>query len=302
MYNGDGSLNLAEPYQNILDDADSNFQRSNNATINISSHADGQETTNRNINLAGSIESGEVLVTKLTVIAGSTPFSINVGNDASFNIPVSLESGINHLQFVTEGNDKDGNSIATPNSMAAIDFTIDLNVPNSLILITLTWDTNDTDIDLYVIDPTGDYSYYDHKITADGGELDCDIMTGYGPEHWTLMSADTIRYDESYTVRLHYYSDHENGSSNYTVTIKVYEGTDREQVYSYRGNLSVNNSVNTAPDDTGLDWVNIAAIVPAQNTTGSLTHRASIMNYTDISENEIFITVPVPPTEERIKP
>ncbi len=302
VYNGDGSLNLSEPYQNILDDADSNFQRSGNAVININSHTDGQQTTDRNIELAGIIESGEVLVTKFTVMVGSTPFSVNLGNDGSFNIPISLESGINHLQFVTEGNDSNGNLINVPNNMATIDFTIDLNVPNSVILVTLTWDTNDTDIDLYVIDPTGDYSCWYNQTTSDGGELDYDIITGYGPEHWTLMSTDTVRYDKPYKVRLHYFSDHGNGSSNYTVTIKVYENTDREQVYSYRGNMSANDSYNDAPDDTGADWVDIATIVPTQNTTRSSARSASAMNINHISEDEIFITVPVPPMEERIKP
>lgn len=309
VYNGDGSLNLTEPYQNILDNADSNFQRSGNATINIHSHTDGQQTTDRSIQLTGTIESGEVLVTKLTVMVGSTPFSVNVGNDGSFNIPISLESGVNHLQFVTEGNvlikEDDGSSHVElaniPNNMATVDFTIDLNVPNSIILVTLTWDTNDTDIDLYVVDPTGDYSCFYHQITADGGELDYDITTGYGPEHWTLMSTDIIRYNEPYRVRLHYYSDHGHGSSNYTVTIKVYEGKGGEQVYSYRGNMAVNDAWNVAPDDTGADWVDIGTIILTQNNSRSLNRSVSIMNSSAISEDVIFITVPVPPMEERIK-
>ena len=298
IYNGDGSLNLTEPYQNILDDAESDFQRSGNATINITSHTNGEQTEDRNINLAGTIESGQVLVTKLTVTVGSTPFSANVGYDGSFNIPISLEGGINHLQFTTKGNDADGKLIDVPNNMATTDFTIDLDVPSSVILVTLTWDTNDTDVDLYVIDPTGDYSCFYHQMTSDGGELDYDITEGYGPEHWTLMSADTVRYDEPYSVRLHYYSDHDSGPTNYTVTIKVYEGTAREATYSYRGNLSVNNSYNDSPDGAGADWVDIASITLTEENS-----RSGNRGITADSEMVLpFITVPVPPREERIKP
>jgi hypothetical protein len=202
-YNGDGSLSLTEPYQNIVDDADSNFHGSGNATISVTSNANGQVVTDRNITLAGNIQSGQVLVNKLKIFVGSTPFSVNVGNDGSFTLPISLGSGINHLQFVTEGNNMAGNLIEVPNNMATTDFTLNLNIPNSAILVSLTWDTNDTDLDTYVIDPAGDYSCYYHKVTAGGGELDYDITTGYGPEHWTLMTTDIVRYDQPYKVRLH---------------------------------------------------------------------------------------------------
>jgi uncharacterized protein YfaP (DUF2135 family) len=296
-YNGDGSLSLTEPYQNILDDADANFQGSGNATINITSHTNGQEVTERNITLTGNIQSGQVLVTRLKVFVGSTQFSVNVGNDGSFSLSISLESGINHLQFVTEGNDAAGNVIQIPNNMTTTDFTINLNIPLSVILVTLTWDTNDTDVDLYVIDPTGDYSCYYHKITADGGELDYDITTGYGPEHWTLMTIDTVRYDQPYKVRLHYYSDHGNGPTNYTVSIKLYEGTSREVEYWYRGNLAVSDPWNDAPDDSGPDWVDIADIILTQTTSTALETNLRANNLL----KEIKITVPVPTKEQRIK-
>lgn len=296
IYNGDGSLHLTESYQNILDDADANFQSSGNATINVTSHTNGQQVTERNITLSGNIQSGQVLVTKLKVFVGSTPFSVNVGSDGSFSLTISLERGINYLQFVTEGNDASGRLIQVPNNMATVDFTINLNIPTAAILVTLTWDTNDTDVDLYVIDPTGDYSCYYHMITTDGGELDHDIITGYGPEHWTLMTTDTVRYDQPYKVRLHYYSDHGNGPTNYTASIKLYEGTSREQEYWYRGNLAVSNPDNDAPNDSGSDWVDIADITLTQTQSAS-----RVLKSMQVSNGNIKITVPVPSKEKRIK-
>jgi Tol biopolymer transport system component len=121
---GDVASDLPESYESILDDADANFQGSGRATINITSHTNGQEVAARDIMLTGNIQSGQVLVSTLRVFVGSTQFSTNVGYDGSFNLPVSLESGINHLQFVTEGYDRYSRLIQIPNNMTTIDFTI----------------------------------------------------------------------------------------------------------------------------------------------------------------------------------
>ena len=126
----------------------------------------------------------------------------------------------------------------------------------SVVLVKLTWDTNRTDVDLYVIDPTGDCSYYLDMTTDDGGELDYDDRDGYGPEYWTLKTDDTVRYDQPYKIRVHYYRG--NLSTNYEVSVKIYEGTDRERTYRYTGNLAVDDSSNHDPYDNGPDWVDIA--------------------------------------------
>jgi len=300
VFNGDyTNLKVAESFQNILDDADANFHSSGRAIINITSHSSGQEVTERNVTISGNVQSGEVLVTKLKIFVGSTPFSVNIGEDGAFSLTVSLESGINHLLFVPMGTqsvkiDTETFWILLPLPNNIFDFTLNLNIPPAAILITLTWDTNDTDVDLYAIDPTGDYSCYYHKITADGGELDHDITTGYGPEHWTLETTDIIRYNQPYKVRLHYYSDHSHGPTNYNVSIKLYEGTEREQEYWYRGNLAVSNLDNNAPNDSGPDWVDIADI--------TLTQSAShVLKSIQISDSNIKINVPIPSKDKRIK-
>jgi uncharacterized protein YfaP (DUF2135 family) len=294
VYNGDGSLSLTESYQNILDDAEANFHSNENAVINLTSHRTGQEVTARNVTLTGTIQSGQVLVNKLAVLVGSNQFTANVGTNGSFNLPISLEQGINHLQFVTYGNNSAGTQIQVPNNMVNNDFILNLNIPKAAILVTLTWDTNDTDVDLYVIDPTGNYSCYYHQNTADGGSLDRDITGGYGPEHWTLEGTDTIRYNQPYKVRLHYYSDHGHGPTNYTVSIKLYEGTSREREYWYRGNLAVSASSNNSPTGSGADWADIASI-----TLTEASNAAFKVNR--LSNGEIKITVPVPPETQREK-
>jgi uncharacterized protein YfaP (DUF2135 family) len=290
IYNGDGSLRLTEHYENILNDADNNFNNSGGAIINLeSSIANGMTVQTRNLDLKGTITSGQLLIEKLTVLVGSTAFSTNINPDDSFILPLALERGVNHLIFLTEGRNAEGNWVRSSNNYIAVDFTIIADVPQSIIVVTLTWDTNDTDVDLYVIDPIGDYSCYYHKTTQDGGELDRDITTGYGPEHWTLNTNNTIRYNQPYKVRLHYYSSHGHGPTNYTVSIKLFEGINHEIEYWYRGTLSYDDPSNNSPNGTGNDWVNIAKIILTETTAN-----VSSFGNPSLSNQDIEITAPIP--------
>ncbi len=298
IYNGDGSLSLTEPYDNILTDADANFQNSGGSTITVTSHQTGQNVATRTITLNGTIESGQVLVSKLKVFVNSTEFTAAVPLNGSFGIPLNLDEGINHLRFVTQGNNAEGRLIDLTNNYETRDFTLNAVVPTSVILMTLTWNTNGTDVDTYVIDPTGDFSAYYHRTTADGGTLDRDITSGFGPEHWTLLNTNVVRYGQPYRFRVHYYSDHGHGPSNYTVTIKVYEGTPREETFAYSGSLTVSNPNNDQPNDVGPDWADVATIVlvPATesnpDSVGSVTRSAK--------GDRIVIRVPIPDPEQRL--
>jgi len=302
---GNGTLRLQESYESILRDAKADFHSSTMPVINITSHVSGATVQTHNITLIGTILSVEVLVDKLEVIIGSNKFSGSVNVNGNFSIPLTLSSGVNRLKFATYGKNPIGVEIpVTPTNMDTQNFTIDLVIPASMILMTLTWDKNDTDLDTYVIDPTGDYSSYYHMNTSDGGELDRDDVDGFGPEHWTLMNTDTVRYNQPYRFRVHYYSDHGNGGTNYTVNIKLYEGTSRETTQTYSGYLGVSSPSNSAPNDSGSDWVDIANVILTPETTSS-TLRTLAMPMATISKQqdngEIFINIPVPPIEERIK-
>ena len=57
------------------------------------------------------------------------------------------------------------------------------------IRVVLTWDTNDSDMDLWITDPKGEKCLYSHNRTAIGGRLSRDITGGYGPEEFMLRRA-----------------------------------------------------------------------------------------------------------------
>ncbi|MGE4496449.1 MAG: YfaP family protein [Deferribacterales bacterium] len=256
--NGTGTYSLNETYENIFQDAQHSFTSDNKPQISITSHTNGEVVTTRNIQLVGVVESSEVLITNLDVFVGTEKFSTLVDNSGNFSVGVSLKTGENKLSFVTKGRVSGELVTVSPNNMDANPFSINVNVDSAVMLVTLTWDKNDTDVDLYVIDPNGDYSAYFHKFTADGGELDYDITTGYGPEHWTLTTTDTIRWNGEYLVRLHYYSDHndeEEIGTNFKISVKLYEETDYEVEYIMTGYLGASNPSNDAHTGTGADWV-----------------------------------------------
>ncbi len=81
------------------------------------------------------------------------------------------------------------------------------------ITIRLDWSkhSDDTDIDLHVVDPYGEKIYYSHMHSASGGYLDRDDRVGPGPEHIRWNEAPT----GTYKVYVHYYP---NGASDRSVT------------------------------------------------------------------------------------
>jgi Ca-activated chloride channel family protein len=60
--------------------------------------------------------------------------------------------------------------------------------------VVLTWDTDMTDMDLWVTEPEGEKCYYSNRLTALGGRISRDFTGGYGPEEYALRRAIDGRY------------------------------------------------------------------------------------------------------------
>lgn len=76
------------------------------------------------------------------------------------------------------------------------------NLPLDLRVV-LTWDADNTDIDLWVTDPNGEKAYYGHRLTYQGGRMSLDFTGGYGPEEFSLKRAKPGKYK----VEAQYYGD-----------------------------------------------------------------------------------------------
>lgn len=62
------------------------------------------------------------------------------------------------------------------------------------IRVVINWNKDDTDIDLWVTDPSGEKCFYSHKATAIGGRMSDDFTGGFGPEQFLLKDAKKGKY------------------------------------------------------------------------------------------------------------
>lgn len=103
------------------------------------------------------------------------------------------------------------------------------NVPKCDVKIVLTWETDKTDMDLWVTDPSGEKVFYAHKTSKIGGQLDIDVTTGYGPETFTLK--DAVAGD--YQIQIQNFTPGKSPVTRMRVDLILFEGTDRELRRSY---------------------------------------------------------------------
>ncbi len=76
------------------------------------------------------------------------------------------------------------------------------NLPVDVRVI-LTWDADNTDMDLWVTDPNGEKCFYSHRNTYIGGHMSPDYTGGYGPEEFLLKRAQPGKY----FVHVNYYGN-----------------------------------------------------------------------------------------------
>ena len=62
------------------------------------------------------------------------------------------------------------------------------------VRVVINWNKNDTDIDLWVTDPSGEKCFYSHTRTAAGGRISKDFTRGFGPEQFMLKKAIKGKY------------------------------------------------------------------------------------------------------------
>ncbi|HMK27123.1 MAG TPA: carboxypeptidase-like regulatory domain-containing protein [Chitinophagaceae bacterium] len=62
------------------------------------------------------------------------------------------------------------------------------------MMIVITWNTDNTDVDLHVREPNNEECYYRHTNTTNGGFLTNDAMEGFGPETYIMQKAPHGKY------------------------------------------------------------------------------------------------------------
>lgn len=154
-----------------------------------------------------------------------------------------------------------------PGGIGEDSVTIYSSAASADLWVRLTWDTDDTDVDLYITEPGPNNftCWYLEKVSPDSGaQLDVDDVDGYGPEHYYLSVAEGhILYPGIYEIDVHYYSDHETGTLiPTTATVLIYK--DNSYYGEYNHFLDYDDSSQNGPENRrmGLQswWDNVADV------------------------------------------
>ena len=98
------------------------------------------------------------------------------------------------------------------------------NMPVDVRII-LGWSTDNTDIDLHVVDPFNEECYYGHRETQIGGRYPHDFTQGFGPEEFMLKKAANGKY----VIRTNNFGDHRQSISGpSTLYLDLYTNYGRE--------------------------------------------------------------------------
>lgn len=117
---------------------------------------------------------------------------------------------------------------------AFVDARLLHNLPVDLRAV-LAWDSDNSDMDLWVTDPNGERCYYGNQLTWQGGRISDDFTGGYGPEEFLLRDAKPGKY----RVEANFYGDRQQivtGATTLTLTLTTGWGTParKDQVVTMR--------------------------------------------------------------------
>lgn len=107
-----------------------------------------------------------------TLVVNGVALPLQVAEGGAFSRPYAFAKGSNSVEVRAEG--------MTPLRRQFYD-SYSGKAPVKLRVL-LSWDSDGTDVDLHVVDPTGAHTYYGDRVSSTGGALDVDVTTGYGPE------------------------------------------------------------------------------------------------------------------------
>ena len=109
-------------------------------------------------------------------------------------------------------------------SVPSFDEAYRRDLPMDLRII-MSWDADETDIDIHVLEPDGEEAYYGHRRTSNGGFVGEDVTSGYGPEEYLRKDADS----GVYKVLSNYFASHQTALTGAaTVTATVYTNWGRK--------------------------------------------------------------------------
>ncbi len=116
------------------------------------------------------------------------------------------------------------------------------NLGTGDLQVTLTWDTDFSDVDLYVLEPDGTWVYYANDV-GPTASLDVDDTEGFGPENIFVPPGNAA--NGTYSAAIDMFSlDGITTDTNCTIRVTTFDGAPSEQQQTF-------NRVLTPADESG---------------------------------------------------
>jgi uncharacterized protein YfaP (DUF2135 family) len=177
----------------------------------------GGWTTERVVTVKGTATSAAQLGT-LVVNGVERPLPLGGGR---FEATFALARGENAIEVIAPA--------ASGKEEASARLNLYAQIPKVDLQVILFWDTDQTDVDLHITEPSGETVNYSNRSGSSGGRLDRDDTDGYGPEIYNLGAAPAGTYE----VAAHYFGDRGTGQSTANVVVVAREGTIDERRWRY---------------------------------------------------------------------
>lgn len=157
-----------------------------------------------------------------TLVVNGVAMPQRVEADGHFSRPYAFGAGSNSVEMISAEGSRQRVQFYEAHS----------NKTQPRLRVLLAWDSDGTDLDLHVVSPDGQHAYYGERVVPNGGALDVDVTTGYGPEIYS--SANPL--SGTYLVYVNYYGSGRNEQvlTVAHITVSTNENTPDEQQQTFQ--------------------------------------------------------------------
>lgn len=137
-----------------------------------------------------------------TLVVNGVAMPQRIESDGHFSRPYAFGAGSNSVEMISADGTRQRTQFYEGYSGKA----------QPRLRVLLSWDSDGTDLDLHVVAPDGQHAFYGDRVVPDGGALDVDVTTGYGPEIYSNATPPS----GTYLVYVNYYG---SGSNEQLLTV-----------------------------------------------------------------------------------
>lgn len=112
------------------------------------------------------------------LVVNGVPMPLEADEKGDFARPYAFAAGSNSVQVRS----------ADGQHTRRVQFVDVGQASRASLRVVLNWDSPGTDLDLHIVNPSGQHCFYANRVIDGGGALDVDVTTGYGPEIFAATS------------------------------------------------------------------------------------------------------------------